>query len=77
MNSDRRCYLLLIEVVVGIRVITLIKILKLSEVKSRVRSLRLVVSAVMLHYIRPVADSECSTWETLETDPCSPKKTVM
>ena len=24
--------------------------------------------------IRPVADSECSTWKTLETDPFSPKK---
>ena len=27
--------------------------------------------------IRPVADSECSTWKTLETDPFSPKKTVI
>ena len=28
-------------------------------------------------YIRPVADSECSTWKTLKSDLHSPKKTVM
>ena len=42
----------------------------LSKVKSRVSWV--VVSAVVLRYIRPVVDSECSIWETLEIDPCSP-----
>ena len=43
---------------------------RLSKVKLRV--FWLVVSDLVLRYIRPVVDSECSIWETLETDPCSP-----